>query len=119
MMNSLLQIWRWLIRFTRRGRLEREMEEEMRFHYSSASHWLTANMRWRLLSEAAAMYSGLSGSAEVSLNRPFAETSADPDNPLYETGKKSDTPPRRRKNTPYLNLKNATCSLPSFNLTIN
>src|SRR5262249_35270559 len=28
----LSQIWRWLIRLTRRGRLEREMEEEMRFH---------------------------------------------------------------------------------------
>src|SRR5215475_4796755 len=27
-----LQIWRWLISFARRGRLEREMEEEMRFH---------------------------------------------------------------------------------------
>jgi hypothetical protein len=32
MMNILSQIWRWLICFTRRGRLEREMEEEMRFH---------------------------------------------------------------------------------------
>jgi len=30
--NILSQIWRWLISFARRGRLEREMEEEMRFH---------------------------------------------------------------------------------------
>jgi hypothetical protein len=30
--NILWQIWRWLISFTRRGNLEREMEEEMRFH---------------------------------------------------------------------------------------
>jgi len=29
------------------------------------------------------MYSGLSGSAGVSLNRHFAKTSADPDSPLY------------------------------------
>jgi hypothetical protein len=33
--------------------------------------------------------------------------------------KKSDAPPRRRKDAPYLSLKNATRSLPSFNLTIN
>jgi len=32
MMNILLQIWRWLFSLLRRGRYEREMEEEMRFH---------------------------------------------------------------------------------------
>jgi hypothetical protein len=32
MMNSLLQIWRRLLSLMRRGRYEREMEEEMRFH---------------------------------------------------------------------------------------
>jgi putative ABC transport system permease protein len=31
-MNILLQIWRWLLSLMRRGRYEREMEEEMRFH---------------------------------------------------------------------------------------
>jgi len=31
MMNILLQIWRRLFSLMRRGRLEREMEEEMRF----------------------------------------------------------------------------------------
>ncbi|MGH9767659.1 MAG: ADOP family duplicated permease [Blastocatellia bacterium] len=32
MMNILLQVWRRLLSLRRRGRLEREMEEEMRFH---------------------------------------------------------------------------------------
>jgi len=31
-MNILLQLWRWLLSLLRRGRYEREMEEEMRFH---------------------------------------------------------------------------------------
>ena len=31
-MNILLQLWRWLLSLFRRGRFEREMEEEMRFH---------------------------------------------------------------------------------------
>jgi len=35
------------------------------------------------LSEAAVMYGGLLGSAEVSLNRPFAKILADLDSPLY------------------------------------
>ncbi len=30
--QSLLQLWRRLLSLTRRGRYEREMEEEMRFH---------------------------------------------------------------------------------------
>jgi hypothetical protein len=51
--------------------------------YSSASHRHSASLDFHPLGEAAAMYSGLSGSAEVSPNRPFAETSADPDSPLY------------------------------------
>jgi hypothetical protein len=45
--------------------------------YSSASHRHSASLGFHPLGEAAAMYSGLSGSAEVSPNRPFAETSAD------------------------------------------
>jgi hypothetical protein len=32
MMNILLQLWRRLLSPLRRGRYEREMEEEMRFH---------------------------------------------------------------------------------------
>ncbi|HEU0175716.1 MAG TPA: ABC transporter permease [Blastocatellia bacterium] len=32
MVNILLQLWRWLLSLLRRGRHEREMEEEMRFH---------------------------------------------------------------------------------------
>ncbi|HEY6402095.1 MAG TPA: permease prefix domain 1-containing protein [Blastocatellia bacterium] len=32
MVNILLQLWRRLISLLRRGRYEREMEEEMRFH---------------------------------------------------------------------------------------
>jgi hypothetical protein len=32
MMNILLQIWRRLLSPLRRGRYEREMEEEIRFH---------------------------------------------------------------------------------------
>src|ERR1700752_1938111 len=32
MMNILLQIWRRLLSLSRRGRHEREMDEEMRFH---------------------------------------------------------------------------------------
>src|SRR5215813_11705645 len=31
-MNILLQLWRLLLSLLRRGRCEREMEEEMRFH---------------------------------------------------------------------------------------
>src|SRR5262245_29079187 len=31
-MNTVRQLWRWLFSLLRRGRLEREMEEEMRFH---------------------------------------------------------------------------------------
>src|SRR5262245_10922409 len=31
-MNTVAQIWRWLLSLMRRGRLEREMEDEMRFH---------------------------------------------------------------------------------------
>ncbi|HEY6404353.1 MAG TPA: permease prefix domain 1-containing protein, partial [Blastocatellia bacterium] len=31
-MNTLFQIWRWMLSLLRRGRYEREMEEEMRFH---------------------------------------------------------------------------------------
>ena len=31
-MNILLQLWRWLLSLLRRGRHEREMDEEMRFH---------------------------------------------------------------------------------------
>jgi len=31
-MNILLQLWRWALSLLRRGRYEREMEEEMRFH---------------------------------------------------------------------------------------
>jgi hypothetical protein len=31
-MNILLQLWRRLLSLSRRGRYEREMEEEMRFH---------------------------------------------------------------------------------------
>ena len=30
--HFLLQLWRRLLSLTRRGRFEREMEEEMRFH---------------------------------------------------------------------------------------
>src|SRR5262245_29507551 len=32
MMNILMQLWRRLLSLSRRGRYEREMEEEMRFH---------------------------------------------------------------------------------------
>jgi len=32
MMNTVGHIWRWLLSLMNRGRLEREMEEEMRFH---------------------------------------------------------------------------------------
>jgi putative ABC transport system permease protein len=32
MMNTLFQIWRWMLSLLRRGRYEREMEEEIRFH---------------------------------------------------------------------------------------
>src|SRR5262249_29236207 len=45
--------------------------------YSSASHWLFANLIWRLLSDSAAMYSGLSRSAEISPSRQLEKTSAD------------------------------------------
>ena len=31
-MNTIRQLYNWLLSLTRRGRLEREMEEEMRFH---------------------------------------------------------------------------------------
>jgi predicted permease len=31
-MNILLQFWRWMLSLLRRGKYEREMEEEMRFH---------------------------------------------------------------------------------------
>src|SRR5262245_24886179 len=31
-MNTVGQLWRWLLSLIRRGRLEREMEEEMHFH---------------------------------------------------------------------------------------
>src|SRR5499426_2601990 len=31
-MNTIRQLYNWLLSMTRRGRLEREMEEEMRFH---------------------------------------------------------------------------------------
>ena len=30
--QHLLQLWRWALSLLRRGRREREMEEEMRFH---------------------------------------------------------------------------------------
>jgi putative ABC transport system permease protein len=33
MMSILLQTWRWMLALLRRGRYEREMEEEMRFHF--------------------------------------------------------------------------------------
>ncbi len=32
-MNTIRQLWLWLLSLMRRGRLEREMEEEMRFHF--------------------------------------------------------------------------------------
>jgi hypothetical protein len=32
MMNIILQLWRRLFSLLRRGKYEREMEEEMRFH---------------------------------------------------------------------------------------
>lgn len=48
---------------------------------STNIHRLSASSGWRLLGEAAAMYGGRSGSAEVPPYRPLAGTSADLDGP--------------------------------------
>ena len=125
-MNNLfqrfLQLWRRLLSLLRRGRCEREMEEEMRFHLEMqieqnlasgmaaeearyAARRQFGNQTWL---DGKCFYIRIAKTAEqfASLRR-------------RGTGKKSDAPPRRRKDTPYLNLKNATCSLPSFKLMIN